>query len=373
MARYALQFLVIIIFALATNPSWSAADIKTLEIGEAAPDFSLPGIDGKIYSLQDFKDAEVLVIIFTCNHCPTAQAYEDRINLLASDYRAKGVSIVAISPNDPQAVRLDELGYSDLSDSFEEMKIRAKGKGFDFVYLYDGEEQKVSRAYGPMATPHVFIFDKERTLRYTGRIDDSEKKERVTTRDTHNAIEALLIGKPLPVEKTKTFGCSIKWADKRASAKQALEQWNREEVSLSLIDVEGIKSLIKNNSKNLVMINIWATWCGPCVAEFPELVTINRMYRQREFEMITISADTPDDKDKALVFLKKQHASFKNYLFQSEDKYQLIEAVDKDWRGALPYTLLITPGGKILHRRMGRINPLDMKKRIVGYLGRYYK
>ena len=375
MVRYALQFIfILIILIMATSPSWAApTDIKTLEIGETAPDFNLPGIDGKDYSLKDFKEADLLVIIFTCNHCPTAQAYEDRINQLVHIYHDRGVVVVAVSPNDPQAVRLDELGYSDLSDSFEEMKIRAQDKGFKFPYFYDGENQKVSKAYGPMATPHVFVFDKERRLRYTGRIDDSEKEERVTTHDTRNAIEALLGGKPVPVVKTKTFGCSIKWADKRVSAKQGLEQWNKEEVSLSLIDAVGIRALIKNDSNNLLLINIWATWCGPCAAEFPELVTLNRMYRQREFELITISADAPENKDKALAFLSKQHASFTNYLFQSENKYQLIEAVDEDWPGALPYTLLIAPGGKMLHRQMGRIDPLDMKKRIVSYLGRYYK
>lgn len=353
--------------------SVALTDVKTLEISEEAPDFKLPGIDGKTYSIQDFADARVLVIVFTCNHCPTAQAYEDRMNQLMHDYQAKGVAIVAISPNDPQAVRLDELGYSDLSDSFEEMKIRAEDKRFNFIYLYDGDQQNASRAYGAMATPHVFIFDKERKLRYTGRIDDAEKEERVTTHDTRNAIEALLAGKSVLVEKTKTFGCSIKWSDKRESAQKALEQWNKEEVSLDLIDADGIRAFIENDSENLRLINLWATWCGPCVAEFPELVTINRMYRGREFEMITISADMPDKKEKALAFLKKQHASCENYLFQSEDKYKLIEAVDKDWPGALPYTLLIAPGGKILLRQVGRIDPLDMKKRIVNYLGRYYK
>lgn len=375
MARYALKILMVIFgLTLALNLVSSApTEIETLEIGDSAPNFNLPGIDGKVYRLQDFADADVLVILFTCNHCPTAQAYEDRINQLVRDYKNKGVAIVAISPNDPKAVRLDELGYSDLSDSFEEMKIRAKDKGFKFVYLYDGDQQKVSRAFGPMATPHVFIFDRERKLRYTGRIDDSEKIERVITHDTHNTIEALLAGKLAPVEKTKTFGCSIKWTDKWEYAQKALERWNKEAVSLAMIDANGIRELIKNNTEYLRLINIWATWCGPCASEFPELVTINRMYRGREFEMITLSADSPEKKDKVLAFLFKQHASFRNYLFQSEDKYRLIEVVDKDWPGSLPCTLLIAPGGKIIHRQLGMIDPLDIKKIIVGYLGRYYK
>ena len=150
--------------------------LKTLPIGSTAPDFHLPGVDGKTHGLEDFAQAKVLVVIFTCNHCPTAQAYEGRIARLDSDYRDKGVAVVAISPNDPAAVRLDELGYTDLGDSFEDMKIRAKDHQFAYPYLYDGETQATAKAYGVLATPHVFIFDAERKLRYVGRFDDGEVK-----------------------------------------------------------------------------------------------------------------------------------------------------------------------------------------------------
>src|ERR1700712_3104087 len=143
---------------------------KTMGIGETAPDFSLPGIDGKTYTLQSFKNAKVLAIVFMCNHCPTSQAYEDRVIKLTSDYAAKGVSVVAINPNNPNSLRLDELGYSDVGDSFEDMKVRAKDRKFNFPYLYDGETEIASNKYGPTATPHIFIFDKDRKLRYNGRI-----------------------------------------------------------------------------------------------------------------------------------------------------------------------------------------------------------
>src|SRR5256885_8709531 len=121
-----------------------AANPPMLKIGEKAPDFNLPGVDGKNYSLRDFADAKFLVIIFTCNHCPTAQAYEQRITKLHDDYKEKGVALVAISPNDPTAARLDELGYTDLSDSFEAIKIRATDRGYKFPYLYDGETQSAT-------------------------------------------------------------------------------------------------------------------------------------------------------------------------------------------------------------------------------------
>lgn len=347
-------------------------DVKTLEIGQKAPNFKLKGIDGKNYTLESFKNAKILVIIFTANHCPTAQAYEERIIQLEKDYKDKNVAIVAISSNNPKALRLDELGYTDLGDTMEEMKIRANEVGFNIPYLYDGDDQVTAKAYGPATTPHVFIFDNERTLRYAGRIDDSENPAKVTTSDTRNAIEALLNNKKVPVEKTKTFGCSIKWAYKQASAAQAIENWNKENVELEKIASDSISELMQNNSENLRLINIWATWCGPCVAEFPELVEINRIYRNRDFEMITLSMDVPGRSDKVLQFLKKNHASTKNYLYNSDDKYKLIEAIDKDWQGALPYTLLIKPGGEIIYRKSGMIDALELKKAIVKYVGRYF-
>jgi thiol-disulfide isomerase/thioredoxin len=349
-----------------------ADDVKILEIGSAAPDFNLLGIDDKYHTLKSYGDAEILVIIFTANHCPTAQAYEDRMIQLVNDYKDKGIEVVAISSNNPDAVRLDEMGYTDLGDSFDEMKQRAKDKKYNFPYLYDGDEQTVLRAYGPTSTPHVFIFDKERKLRFTGRIDDYEDVKKVTTRDTRNAIDALLTSQPVPVETTKTFGCSMKWASLKVTAEKAIKKWNAEEVSVEMIDVDGIRQLLKNDSDKLRLINLWATWCGPCVSEFPDLIEINRMYRHRDFEMVTISADSPDKDDKVLEFLKKNYASSKNYHFGSDDKYSLIGAIDKDWPGALPYTLLVKPGGEIIYKKLGIIDPLECKKAIVEYVGRDY-
>lgn len=358
----------------AVGLGWSATKkIEPLKIGQKAPFFSLPGVDGRKHRLTDFARADILVVIFTCNHCPTAQAYEERIKKLAADYKSKGVAVVAISPNDPKAVRLDELGYSDISDSLAEMKIRAKDKKFNFPYLYDGDNQKVSRAYGPVSTPHVFIFDRQRELRYAGRIDDSEKLERVKSHDTRNAIEALLAGRDVPVERTRTFGCSIKWSDKRDSVGRALEKWAREKVALEMIDANGVRELAKNDSDKLRLVNVWATWCGTCVMEFEDFVNINRMYRRRDFELITISADLPKRKDKVLSFLKTEQASCKNYIFACEDKYELMEALDKESLGAVPYTILIKPGGEIIYRHGGLIDRLELKQVIVGYLGRYYE
>jgi thiol-disulfide isomerase/thioredoxin len=249
--------------------------------------------------------------------------------------------------------------------------MRAKDKDFKFPYLYDGETQSTAKAYGVVATPHVYIFDKERKLRYVGRIDDSEVKT-VTSTDARNAIEALLAGKAVPVEKTKVFGCSTKWATKFDDAKKAIAKWDAEPVDLNGIDLDGIKKLTANDTKKLRLVNVWATWCGPCVIELPELVEMNRMYRKRDFEFITISMDEPEKKDRALEKLKDLKVAAANYIYTGPNKDKFMEALDPKWEGPVPHTLLIAPGGKIIYRHTGEIDPMELKKAIVGYLGRTY-
>ncbi len=349
----------------------AADQVAPLSIGSPAPEFELPGVDGKVYRLDDFEEFPILVVIFTCNHCPTAQAYEARIKQLHADYRDKGVAIVAISPNDPLAVRLDELGYSDLGDTFEEMKIRAQDAGFEFPYLYDGETQRVSRAFGVLATPHVFIFDRQRKLRYAGRIDDNDIGP-PTSHDARRAIEELLAGRPVSVPETRVFGCSTKWADKRESARQAIERWNQEPVQLESVSPEMLRKRLTEKSDRYRLVNVWATWCVPCIEELDDLVTIHRMYRKRRFEVITVSADRPSARDAALEVLREKHCSASNYILDTEHQDALFDAVDPQWKGAVPYTLLIAPSGEVVHRVHGEFDPRELKRVIVQHLGRTY-
>jgi thiol-disulfide isomerase/thioredoxin len=367
-----LKFVLILIF-ISSNLYAQEKNVEILKTGQKAPEFNLIGVDDNTYTLASFNEYDILVILFTCNHCPTAQAYEDKFMSLVDQYRDKGVGFVGISPNSPGALSLSELGYSDMGDDLEDMKIRARDKKYNFPYLYDGDTQETSIKYGPVATPHVFIFDKERILTYSGRIDDTENpyidpKEK----NMKDALDAMLAGQSVRVPSTKTFGCSVKWAWKDSWKKKLLVDWANEPVVLNDIDAEGIRNEIKNSGDKLKLVNIWATWCGPCVIEFPELITIDRMYRGRDFEFISISGDKINNKEKALKFLTKKEASNTNYIFNGENSYDLIEAVDKDWQGALPYTLLIAPGGEIIYKVDGPIDPLTVKREIVEYLGRYY-
>lgn len=174
----------------------------TLKIGSVAPDFDLPGVDGKHYSLESFKDKKGFVIIFSCNHCPYVQAYEDRIKKIMSDYENKGIGLLAINPNDSDQ-------YED--DSFGNMKKRAAERGFNFPYLRD-EDQTTAKAYGASHTPEIFLFDKEKKLVFHGKIDDNWKDEsKVNSRYLREAIEELIASKEISVPETFTIGCTVKW------------------------------------------------------------------------------------------------------------------------------------------------------------------
>ncbi len=358
-----LLFVTLCVPAIADEPG-----PPTLPLGASAPDFCLPGIDGQTHCLKDYAGSKVLVVAFTCNHCPTAQLYESRIKQLAADYRDRGVALVAIQPNNPNAVRLDEMGYTDVGDSFEEMKLRAAYRHFNFPYLYDGDTQKVSRDYGPSATPHLFIFDAERKLRYQGRVDNNPREPLVTSRDARNAIDAILAERPVPVSKTPSVGCSTKWLYKEEGRKEELAEIERKPIKLQPVSAEELQALRKNLTGKLLLVNFWATWCGPCQQEMPDFQAIYRMYGHRAFELVTVSINYPDERAGVLSALNRLHATSRNLILGSTDIYSLLAAFDADWSAAVPYTALFRPGGEVIYKRQGTINPLEMKRLILSNL-----
>jgi peroxiredoxin len=178
-----------------------------LELGQLAPDFDLLGVDGRNYSLATFSDKPVLVVIFSCNHCPYVKDYEERMVAIQREYAGKGVQLVAINSNDEQA-------YPE--DSFPEMVKRSKERAFNFPYLRD-QSQKVVESYGAVCTPHVFAFDAKRVLRYRGRIDDSRDPNKVTAHDLRNALVDMTSSREVKIPDTRPFGCSIKWMQLKPS------------------------------------------------------------------------------------------------------------------------------------------------------------
>jgi len=339
-----------------------------LPLGSPAPDFSLPGVDGKTHSLADYASSPILVVVFTCNHCPIAQMYEQRIQQLDSDYRDRGVAVVAIQPNNPKAIRIDELDSSDISDSLEEMKIRFAYKNLHYPYLYDGETQSVARAYGPQATPHVFIFDKDRKLRYEGRMDNSYRMEMVNTQDARNAIDALLANREVPVKKTGVFGCSTKWQEKEVSRLESLRKIDEQPIKLEMANASDLKTLRTNPAKHMLLISFWATWCGSCIDEFSDLEDTYQMYKVRDLDLVTVSANMPDEKVGVQKMLEKKRATSRNLLFASNDTAALQTAFDPTWESAVPYTVLLDPNGKVLYKNLGTVDVLELRRTILANL-----
>ena len=177
----------------------------TLQLGQSAPDFDLPGVDGKNHSLASFREAPVLVVVFSCNHCPYVVGSEERMKRFHADYAPHGVAMIAINSNETQ-------GHP--TDSFDHMKSHAKEKGLPFPYVRD-EKQDVALAYGALRTPHYYVFDADRKLRYTGRMDDNPRNPgKETTRELRDALDDLLSGKNPRVAVTNPIGCNVKWKGK---------------------------------------------------------------------------------------------------------------------------------------------------------------
>jgi thiol-disulfide isomerase/thioredoxin len=364
-----LALLFLVLGRLQCAPATAGGDTHpTLAIGSAAPDFCLPGVDGQTHCLKEYAASKLLVIAFICNHCPTSQLYETRIKQIAEDYKDKGVVVVAIEPNNPDAVLLNEMGYTDVGDSFEDMKTRAEYRRFNFPYLYDGETQKISTAYGPTATPHIFIFDSERKLRYEGRVDNNMREPLVTRKDAREALDALLAGKPVAVAKTPSVGCSTKWLYKEAGRREEMEAIAKRPVVIKPVSAADLKELRKNSTGKLLLVDFWATWCGPCRAELPQFETMYRMYGHRAFDLVTVSINYPDEQAGVLKVLNEEHATSTNHILSSTDIYPQLAAFDPDWSAAVPYTLLIRPDGEVVYKRQGTVDPLQLKRLIISNL-----
>lgn len=299
-------------------------------------------------------------------------------------------ALVAINPNNPDGLGLDELGYSKYNDGFEDMKKYAGEEGFNFPYLYDGDTQGVATAYGCLATPHIFVFYGDRKLRYKGQFDDSRFADETTVKsqDAQIAVEALLAGKPVPLEITKPHGCSTKWMTKNNLVSLKTEKWDKTPVDVEMINAAQVTVLRKNGTKKVRLFNIWATTCAPCIAEFPELVTTARKFGLRDFEFISISTDDPKDSAKVKAFLEKRGAGLldrlkpslkaegrttNSYIFSDPDTNALVKALDPEWLGAIPHTVLVGTDGAVIWRHTGAVNGDELRAKILEHMGRYYQ
>ncbi len=362
---------------------------KDLEIGAAAPDFDLPGIDGKNYTLKDFADPDVLMVYFTGTHCPTSHGVEKRLQTFLKSMKGTSFGFVAINPNHSSGLRPDEFGHTKYDETFADSKRYAKDLGWEFPFLYDGDKQQTARDYGCRATPHVFVFDSERKLRYNGRFDDSRLPDPASVKspDAINAVKALLAGEPVLVEKTRPHGCSTKWKERSKHVAKEEAQWQAAKVTMQEADAAKINELRKNGSGKIRLFNVWSTSCSPCVEEIPDLAKIARKFSRRDFELITISMDLPKDKQKAEAFLGKHRVvmsaklrksveaegrATNNYLYTGASIDDLVEALDPKWPGPMPYSLLVDGDGEVLYRKSGIVDATKLSDLILDTMTHYH-
>ncbi|HZS04383.1 MAG TPA: redoxin domain-containing protein [Blastocatellia bacterium] len=317
------------------------AGSAALPIGQPAPDFTLKDLSGKTYSLKDYR-GKVVVVGFFSTECPIVNAYHERIRALAADYQKRGVVLLGIYPNSVE--------------SAEMIRATANRQKFTFPVLRD-DGNKVADLYGANSTPEMFVIDGEGKLRYHGRIDNSPELARVKRHDLREALDESLAGRPVSVAETRAFGCAIKRVKAAAENRPPAVNIEAAPASVGLLKPAGFAALREQSQGKVLLVNFWATWCGPCVAEFPEFVMLDEKYRDRGVKIVSISADeTADLRTKVEPFIKKQKARFDVYVQDVDDPEDMIKQFSREWSGALPATFVFDKQGRLSYSILGVID-----------------
>ena len=335
---------------LATAAFWLltlAPGAWCLPIGTTAPDFTLTDLTGKSHSLREYRGKNV-IIVFIAARCPISRAYTDRLRAISRDYGSRPDSILlAINPS--------------ANESLDEIRRHAETNSLDFPILTD-DRSAVADAYGAERTPDVFVVDPQGRLRYSGRIDSSHLPRRDTRPDLRLALDEILAGKPVTIPSTTAMGCPIVRpakanADGQKSPAKSVATAGTPEISVRKLKPADYHRMLREPASRAVIVNFWATWCGPCVAEFPEFVKLDTQLRARGVRFVSISADEmPDLNDQVIPFLRKQNARFDHFIQDVDDPQEMIDVVYKDWPGTLPATFLYDKQGKLHFLRFGIID-----------------
>jgi len=333
----------ILTFALITASLFltTASGAERARIGEPAPDFTLSDTNGEVHSLKSYR-GRIAVVGFLGVACPISNAYNERIRAIVSDYAGKNVAFLGINSNFDEQVQM--------------IREHAAGNKLTFPILKD-EGSRVADIYSAERTPEMFVVDRDGVLRYRGRIDNSQETRRVKRNDLRAALDELIDGKPVTIPEARAFGCLIKRAADAEAINRAEEQAKDFIPKVGRLKPADFAKFKASALGKVLVINFWATWCGPCVAEFPEFVALDARYRDKGVKFVGISADEISDIDsKVIPFIREQKAMFDMMIQDTDDPEEMIAVVDKDWQGTLPATFIFDKTGKLSYVRYGIID-----------------
>jgi peroxiredoxin len=328
--------------------------ITAVAVGRTAPDFTLKDVNGQSYSLNNFR-GRITVVAFISTQCPISNEYNERMRSIAQDYGTEKVAFLGINSN--------------FTESRAEIKAHAGKNNLIFPILKD-ESNKVADAFGAQRTPEIFVIDAEGTVRYHGRIDDSRDLRRVKRQDLREALNELRAGKTPTLSEGKAFGCLIKRVQNKKEVKASEIKAKNFEPKIGRIKPADYNKYKDTAKGKVLVVNFWATYCGPCVVEFPEFVMIDQKYRDKGVKIVAISADEiADIKPKVIPFIKEQNARFEVLVQETDDPQEMIDVVDKNWQGVLPATYVYDKQGNKILTRYGIID----REQLVGAIEKALK
>jgi hypothetical protein len=339
----------LLLMALLGNTSYAEVQKQKL------PPFSLMGINGEIYEQSDFVDTKLLALVFLSNHCKVSQLFQGHLIELTKKF-ANEVVILAISPNYEQAILPDNLAYSDLGDSFEDMRKRAVRMKYNFPYLHDGEKQNLTKAIGVRITPTVYLYNKKRELFYVGRIGNVDTPNKMETSELYLAIMEGLQKEEVPFKRTKVFGSSIKTKDHLLLAEQVRKRDAGESVKVSQADARKLKFFLTHNTNKPKLFYVWQSDDKHSRDNLMKLSFLYKIFRKRGLRLITVCIAKTDEKNIILELLEKTQLSSTNFIAYGHHVSPLSRIIPTDLEKVTPYYRLLGSDGKMLIGKQGEIS-----------------